>query len=213
MTKGRLITVEGGDGAGKTTHLDYLEDLLKEAGIDYVRTREPGGTAIGEKIRDLILKSDDSELSDQTELLLIFATRMEHIHSVINPALRVGKWVLCDRFTDATYAYQGGGRGIDLEKIARLEEWVQEGLTPDLTMLLDLPVEMGFSRTLASGGGTDRFEKQTRDFKEAVRAMYLTLASNHPIRIKVIDSNQSIKQVQRALRHEFLEFLLRVNNR
>lgn len=200
QTEAKFITVEGADGSGKTTHIDFIERWLIEHGAQVVRTREPGGTALGEMLREILLVRDDSAtsrvaISDRAELMLIFAARTQHIDEVIAPALESGKCVLCDRFTDATYAYQGGGRGIDLRAIEVLEEWVQGALQPDLTLLLDVPVEVGLARTRKRGGGQDRFERQALEFKQAVRRVYLQRAEQYKQRIKLIDSNQTIEQV------------------
>jgi dTMP kinase len=207
MTKGIFITVEGPDGAGKSTHLGHLEDKLASAGFDVVVTREPGGTGLGEKLRKLLLQGSAVEISDNSELLLMFAARMQHIEEVIRPALIDRKCVLCDRFTDATFAYQGGGRGIDAARIEDLQNWVQQGLDPDLTFLLDVPVPIGLSRVRSRGAGNDRFEQQALEFKEAVRQSYLDRAVRYPQRIRVIDASQSIAEVQSRLDQELSRFL------
>ena len=207
MTKGIFITIEGPDGAGKSTHLGHLEDILAGAGFDVVVTREPGGTGLGEKLRKLLLQGSAVEISDNSELLLMFAARMQHIEEVIRPALIDGKCILCDRFTDATFAYQGGGRGIDAARIEDLQNWVQQGLDPDLTFLLDVPVPIGLSRVRSRGTGNDRFEQQALEFKEAVRQSYLDRAARYPQRIRVIDASQSIAEVQSRLDQELSRFL------
>lgn len=195
MTRGRFITIEGGDGAGKSTHIPYLQSIVERAGHKALLTREPGGTALGEQLRHILLDSVSLEISDDTELLLMFSARMQHLQEVVLPNLDNGIWVICDRFTDATYAYQGGGRGIDENRIAELESWVQRGLQPDLTLLLDLPVELGFQRVQDRGAPDDRFEKQQYDFKNAVRNIYLCRANTSNGRMKVIDASQSLDQV------------------
>lgn len=195
MYKGKFITLEGGEGAGKSTQMDYVEASLKKAGKTVHVTREPGGTEISEAIRELLLDQRQTAMSDDTELLLMFAARAQHIAELIQPALEKGEWVLCDRFTDATYAYQGGGRGIAMERIAMLEEWVQGNLRPDLTLLLDLPVELGLSRA-GERGELDRFEREKLDFFERVREAYLDLAARHPERYRVVDASQAIPQVK-----------------
>ena len=193
---GAFITVEGADGAGKTTHLDFIQRWLTARGAAVVRTREPGGTALGELLRKILLDNDDAvPISDRAELLLIFAARTQHLDEVIVPALTAGKWVLCDRFTDATYAYQGGGRGIDDAAIAALERWAQGTLQPDLTVVLDVPVEVGEARTRRRGEARDRFERQAREFKQAVRRVYRERAAKFKHRIKMINADQSVEQV------------------
>ena len=194
--KGAFITVEGADGAGKTTHLDFIQRWLTERGASVVRTREPGGTALGELLREILLDSDGAvPISDRAELMLIFAARTQHLDEVIVPALTAGKWVLCDRFTDATFAYQGGGRGIDDAAIAALERWAQGNLQPDLTVVLDVPVEVGEARTRRRGDARDRFEQQAREFKQAVRRVYRERAAEFTHRIKMINADQTVEQV------------------
>lgn len=198
MLRGKFITVEGQDGAGKSTNLAVIENELLANGIELVVTREPGGTPFGEKVRDLILMSNDDQFGDMAELLLIFAARAQHIEDVIEPALAAGKWVLCDRFTDATFAYQGGGRGINTRKIAQLETLVQGSLQADLTVLLDLPIEIGENRA-GQRSEPDRFEQQKLDFKANVRQVYLARAQQHPARFRVVDSNASIESVKQTI--------------
>jgi len=199
MTKGRFITLEGGEGVGKTTNLIFLEQLLTAQGIGVVKTREPGGTLLAEKIRQLLLETHDEAVDPMAELLMMFAARAQHIRHVIKPALARGDWVLCDRFTDATYAYQGGGRGMAMDKIAWLEGAVQGDLKPDLTLLLDAPVQIGMVR--AKGRGElDRFEQERCDFFEKVRQTYLNLAQQQPERFAVIDASQPLDEVQRAIK-------------
>ncbi|MDD1627064.1 MAG: dTMP kinase [Methylococcaceae bacterium] len=198
MTRGKFITLEGGEGVGKTTNLAFIKDYLQQHNISVVVTREPGGTALAEKIRYLLLDKDSEVISEHAELLLIFAARAQHIKHVIEPALAQGKWVLCDRFTDATYAYQGGGRNMRISTIEWLENLVQGNLKPDLTVLLDAPVEIGIERARVRGA-FDRFESEKISFFEHVRRAYLLQAELHPERIKLIQANQPLADVQRAL--------------
>lgn len=196
MTKrGRFITVEGQDGSGKSTNLAVISETLRSARIEFVQTREPGGTPLGEALRAIILEGKGLQICDAAELLMIFAARAQHIQQVIEPALAAGKWVLCDRFTDATYAYQGGGRGIAFDAIAQLEQWVQKDLRPDLTILFDTPVSVATAR--ADGrGSADRFESEVDAFKQKVRSQYLELASKHPQRFVTINSDQELELVK-----------------
>ena len=198
MTRGKFITLEGGEGVGKTTNLNFIKDYLKQHAISVVVTREPGGTVLAEKIRHLLLDKDSEAISEHAELLMIFAARAQHIKHVIEPALAKGAWVLCDRFTDATYAYQGGGRNMRVSTIEWLENLVQGNLIPDLTVLLDAPVEIGIERA-RERGAFDRFESEKISFFEQVRRAYLLQAELHPERIKLIKANQSLADVQRAL--------------
>lgn len=194
--RGKFITLEGIDGAGKSTHHAWLVDYLKRHGREVVATREPGGTELGEKLRSLLLAEP---MHLETEALLMFAARREHLEKLIYPALETGKWVVSDRFTDASYAYQGGGRGLALEKIKALEEWVQNGFKPDLTLVFDLPTEVACERLAKTGNAPDRFEQETREFFERVRNTYLQRANAEPSRIKVIDSRLSIPEIQKLL--------------
>ncbi|TBU79307.1 dTMP kinase [Pseudomonas daroniae] len=195
---GLFITLEGPEGAGKSTNREYLAARLREQGIDVLLTREPGGTPLAERVRELLLAPSEEPMASDTELLLVFAARAQHLAQVIVPALQRGAVVLCDRFTDATYAYQGGGRGLDVERIALLEHFVQGTLRPDLTLVFDLPVEVGLSRA-AARGRLDRFEQEGRDFFEAVRATYLQRANAEPARYRILDAAQSLEAVQRDL--------------
>ena len=192
---GLFITLEGPEGAGKSTNREYLAERLREQGIDVLLTREPGGTPLAERIRELLLDPSDESMAADTELLLVFAARAQHLQQVIRPALARGCVVLCDRFTDATYAYQGGGRGLSVERIAQLEQFVQGELHPDLTLIFDLPVEIGLARA-AARGRLDRFEQEGRGFFEAVREAYLQRAAQAPQRYRVLDAGQSLAQVQ-----------------
>lgn len=206
QTRGRFITVEGGEGAGKSSNLAYVQSLLEAAGKQVLFTREPGGTPLGESIRELLLGHQHTGMADETELLLMFAARAEHLHRKILPALKAGTWVLCDRFTDASYAYQGAGRGISRERIAVLENYVQGTLRPDLTLLLDLPVETGLERA-GKRSEPDRFEKEALDFFQQVRQGYLTIAENEPERVKVIDASPALEQVQAQIAEVMQTFL------
>ncbi len=203
---GFFITVEGSEGAGKSTNVSFIESLLRNAGKDVLLTREPGGTALGEQVRELLLGSRHDGMADDTELLLVFAARAEHLAKVIRPALAAGKWVLCDRFTDATYAYQGGGRGIANERVAQLEEWVQGPLRPHLTLLLDVPVDVGMIRA-GKRSKPDRFERQQLDFFERVRGTYLARASMCPERYRIVDASKSLARVQIQIKKALNEFL------
>jgi len=194
MTVGRFITLEGIEGVGKSTQAQRLADGLEAAGHTVVRTREPGGTEVGDRIRAVLLDPNGQAPVDDTELLLMFAARAEHVARVIRPALAAGQWIVCDRFTDATYAYQGGGRNIDPARIAVLEYWVQQGLVPDRTLLLDLPVEEGLGRARGAGDG-DRFERERRTFFERVRKTYLERAVAEPERFRVIDASGDVETV------------------
>ncbi len=196
--KGMFITVEGSEGAGKSTNLGFIQERLQAAGKELVMTREPGGTDLGEEIRKLLLGHKHDGMSDDCELLLMFAARAEHLNRVIKPALEKGKWVVCDRFTDATYAYQGGGRGIPMQRIEALENWVQGELRPDLTLFLDVPVDIGMKRA-GERSAPDRFERQQIDFFERVRACYLERARSDTVRYRIIDAGQSLDDVQRDI--------------
>ena len=191
--RGKFITLEGIDGAGKSTHLSYLTELVRGLGHSVVQTREPGGTPLGEKIRALVL---NEPMHAETETLLMFAARREHIATIIEPALARGDWVISDRFTDASFAYQGGGRGVSESKIGLLEEWVQAKLSPDLTLLFDLDTAAAKERQSKAGLIPDRFEQQKRDFFDTVRAKYLSRAQQFPARIRLIDSSKSISEIQ-----------------
>jgi dTMP kinase len=186
--------VEGIEGAGKSTCLDVLDRCIAARGLPLLRTREPGGTPVGERLRDLLLDHRSDGIGDDTELLLMFAARAEHLRSVIEPALAAGQWVVCDRFTDASYAYQGYGRGIDLARIGQLEDWVQGTRRPDLTLLLDLPVATGLARAGARSS-PDRFERETLAFFERVRTGYLALAARHPSRFRIVDASRELSIV------------------
>lgn len=192
---GLFITLEGPEGAGKSTNRDYLAERLESAGCEVLLTREPGGTPLAERIRELLLEPSSEPMAADTELLLVFAARAQHLAQAIRPALAAGKVVLCDRFTDATYAYQGGGRGLSLERIALLENFVQGSLRPDLTLVFDLPVEIGLARA-AARGRLDRFEQEAQGFFEAVRQTYLARARLAPQRYRLLDAAQPLDAVQ-----------------
>ena len=184
----RFITFEGMDGAGKSTQIAHAANWLRTRGESVLLTREPGGTPLGESLRALLLHE---AMHPDTEALLMFAARREHLAQVIEPALARGEWVLCDRYTDASFAYQGGGRGLDAARLGVLEQWVQRGMQPGLTLLFDLPCEVAAQRLAASGGDPDRFEREQADFFNRVRAAYLERATAEAVRIRVIDASAS----------------------
>jgi len=196
--KGSFITVEGIEGVGKTTNIDFIHQQLLSAGKEVVLTREPGGTPLGEAVRGLLLDPAYTGMDSTCELQLMFAARAEHLAKVVWPALEQGQWVLCDRFTDATYAYQGGGRGIDSGVIAKLETLVQGDFRPDLTLLLDVPVEIGLARA-SERGAMDRFEQEKVSFFERVRRNYLEMAENDPGRYRVVDASLPLDEVQKQI--------------
>jgi len=196
---GKFITIEGIEGAGKSTQLAFIKDYLSQRGTELVVTREPGGTALGEQIRSLLLSPSDNVMAVDTELLLMFAARAEHVAQVIKPALAAGQWVLSDRFTDATFAYQGGGRGIAQQRIQQLADWTLGELKPDVTFLFDLPVELGQQRVISRNEAKDRFEQEKVDFFQKIRDCYLQRAQHEPERMKVIDSSRSIEEIQQQL--------------
>lgn len=204
MRRGLFITLEGGEGVGKSTQLSVVRDFLQERHLEVVATREPGGTPRAERLRTLLLERSDEAMPQSCELLLMFAARATHLHNVILPALQRGAWVVCDRFTDATYAYQGHGRGVAQEHIRALETLVQEGLNPDLTLLFDAPVEVALARARARNQGRgdldDRFEREQRDFFERVRSGYLSRAAAAPERFVVIDATPELSTVTRSVR-------------
>jgi dTMP kinase len=204
--RGRFITLEGVEGAGKSSAMDVLRETIESAGHVVVTTREPGGTSLGEDLRALLLGHKHDGMCDDAELLLMFAARAEHLHRVIEPALAAGRWVLCDRFTDATYAYQGGGRGLSRARIAQLEQWVQGERRPDLTLLLDLPVQQGLARA-GQRSAPDRFESEQAVFFDRVRAAYLAIAAAEPQRVRTVDASQDLPQVGAAIRAVMEDFL------
>ncbi|MEZ5494947.1 MAG: dTMP kinase [Pseudomonadales bacterium] len=193
--QGKFITIEGSEGVGKSTNIACVESFLQSQAIPYLKTREPGGTPLAEEIRILLLEPRDEKVCEKTELLLMFAARAQHLQQVILPALQRGEWVICDRFTDATYAYQGGGRKLSLGTIATLETVVQGDLQPDLTLLLDVDVSTGLAR-LGNRDQIDRFEREQQDFFEAVRAMYHQRVKQFPERFRIIDAGQPLDVVQ-----------------
>ncbi len=201
----KFITLEGIEGVGKTSNLQYILALLEAQGAHCVLTREPGGTPVGEALRGLLLSHAQEAMSADTELLMMFAARAEHLHKVIRPALAAGKWVLCDRFTEATYAYQGGGRRLSVEKIAQLEQWVQGDLRPDLTLILDAPVAIGRARA-GLRSAPDRIETEKDDFFQRVRQAYSNLAQQHPQRICQIDAAVDLSQVQAQIRQALISY-------
>ncbi|NCF76422.1 MAG: dTMP kinase [Proteobacteria bacterium] len=203
---GRFITLEGSEGAGKSTNVDTVCETLTEAGIDFVRTREPGGTPMAEALRDAMLHKWDESVDGITELLLVFAARAQHLSHVIRPALAAGRWVVCDRFTDATFAYQGYGRRLDLEKLAALESWIQGELQPDITLYLDVAPDVAEQRIAARE--KDRMEVERRDFFVRVRQGYLDRASEHE-RFEIIDAGNPLQEVQAEVRLKTSEFIRR----
>jgi dTMP kinase len=196
--KGKFITFEGIDGAGKSSHVEWLAEWLREKGQIVHVTREPGGTELGEKLRELLLHAP---MHLETETLLMFAARREHLARLIEPALNRGEWVVCDRFSDATYAYQGGGRGLDRAKLQQLEHWVHGSLQPDLTLLFDLPLDVARERIALASRVLDRFEQERADFHERVRQAYLERAHSAPMRIRVINAQLSIEEIRKELQH------------
>ena len=205
---GRFVTVEGGEGAGKTTQIAFMRAYLERRGCRVVATREPGGTPLGEEIRALLLGHRHGGMTPAAETLLMFAARAEHLEYVVRPALAAGCWVLCDRFTDATYAYQGGGRGLSLERIAVLEAWVQGALRPDLTLLLDVSVAVGLERA-GKRGKADRFEREAVEFFERVRAVYLERASHDSDRCRIVDASRPVETVRADVETVLAEWLER----
>ena len=198
MKHGMLVTLEGIEGVGKSTHLAFIAKTLEKKGFRTLVTREPGGTALGEAVREILLHGDGLKILPEAELLLMFTARSQHIAEIILPALEQGSVVICDRFTDASYAYQGGGRGIPEKSISILKKWVQKDLSPDLTLLFDATVETGLKRA-ESRGGADRFESENINFFNRVRQCYLDKATREPGRIKVIDAEQDIPSVEKQI--------------
>ncbi|MFA7400222.1 MAG: dTMP kinase [Sideroxydans sp.] len=195
MSKAKFITFEGVDGAGKSTGLDWFADALRQRGIDLLVTREPGGTPLGEQLREILL---NQPMHVETEAMLMFAARREHVEKVIRPALQRGTWVISDRFSDASFAYQGGGRGVPLAKLEQLEQWVHADLQPDLTLLFDIPIEVARQR-LSNNVSLDRFEQEKGEFFERVRQAYLARAAKSPQRIAVIHAEKTLNEVQQEL--------------
>lgn len=195
MSKAKFITFEGVDGAGKSTHLDWFSNVLRQRGIDLIVTREPGGTPLGERLREILL---NEPMHAETEALLMFAARREHVEQVIRPALQRGTWVISDRFSDASFAYQGGGRGVALAKLEQLENWVHGDLQPDLTLLFDIPIEVARQR-LANNVSLDRFEQEQGSFFEKVRQAYLARCQKTPSRFALIHAEKTREEVQKSL--------------
>ena len=204
--RGRFITVEGGEGAGKSSCLGVVAKVLQAAGVEVVTTREPGGTRLGERVRAILLDAAEVAMVPETELLLMFAARAQHLRELIEPALERGQWVLCDRFTDASYAYQGGGRGIPVARIDSLESWIQGQLRPDLTLLLDVPAREGLARA-TRGRRADRFEREQAAFYERVRAAYLQRAKAEPQRVRIVDAGQPLPAVRAAIGEIVRQFI------
>jgi dTMP kinase len=198
MARGKFITVEGVEGVGKSTNVDFLAAAIKAQGFDVICTREPGGTPMAERIRQMLLEHGEEPLPDIAELLLFFAARSLHISNTIRPALDAGKWVICDRFTDASRAYQGSGRGLDMQRINLLADWVQEDLQADMTLLLDAPAEIGMQRA-EQRGATDRLESEQISFYKRIRAGYLALAEANPERFVVVDAARPLQDVQASI--------------
>lgn len=206
MQEALFITLEGVEGAGKSSLMDFISELFTNAGNQVIQTREPGGTKTGEQIREILLDSNNIGLESNTELLLMFAARMQHLDEVIKPALASGQIIICDRFTDASYAYQGGGRGIEESRIQALEDWVQQGLKPDLTLLFDLDVEVGLRRA-GKRSQADRFEQEDILFFERIRSCYLERANKEPTRFQIIDSGESMDNVKQQIQKVLQDYL------
>ena len=204
---GKFITIEGTEGVGKTTNIEFIQTWLNQQQVDFVTTREPGGTPLAEQIRELLLTPRDEKVCNSAELLLMFAGRAQHLDQVIVPAIQSGRCVVCDRFTDATYAYQGFGRGMDSALISHLERLVQADLRPDLTLILDIPVEIGLQRA-SQRSAPDRFEREQTEFFERVRQGYLSIAANEPERCVVIDASQPLEDVQRDITTALKSFFM-----
>jgi len=204
---GKFISIEGIEGAGKSTQISFIQTFLQQHGKTVVNTREPGGTKLGEQIRALLLTPREEGMSHDAELLLMFAARAEHLATVIEPALKRGDWVLCDRFVDATFAYQGGGRGINQQRIEAISEWTLQGKATDLTLLFDLPVEVGQARVLKRQQDKDRFEQEKNDFFQSIRDCYLARAAAEPDRIRIIDASQDIENIQQQVSAVLLELV------
>lgn len=204
VKRGLFITVEGGEGVGKSTNIAFMQQVLESKGLDVIVTREPGGTPLAEEIREVLIKNREEKVVSETELLLMFAARAQHLYQKILPALEKGQWVISDRFTDATYAYQSGGRGVSSDKVALLENFVQGELRPDITFLFDAPIEVGMSRA-QKRGALDRFEEEEMSFFNRVRDNYLQRASKETGRFNIIDASQSLELVQADLKARLLE--------
>ncbi len=205
MSRGKFITIEGTEGVGKSTNIAFITQWLADKGIEILHTREPGGTPFAEEIRELLLSKREEIVDSRTELLLMFAARCQHLAQKIEPALKKGQWVLSDRFTDASFAYQGSGRELGFERLAELENWSLQGFKPDLTIMLDLPIEIGLERA-EKRGEKDRFESEQIEFFHRVRNGYLAIAEAEPERMKVIDASGTIEQVQRQIEKALINF-------
>ena len=208
---GKFITIEGTEGAGKSTNLSSIEKVLNDFDISYIVTREPGGTAVGEELRSVLLKNESINISGQTELLLMFASRMQHINDLIKPALKLNKWVICDRFTDASYAYQGYGRQLNLSFISSLENLVHPDVQPDLTLILDVPVNIAMGR-VHNRGNLDRFEQEDVAFFNRVRAGYKEIAKNNIDRCREIDASKNLAEVQAEVMQIIRDFCKKQSN-
>ena len=209
--RGRFITIEGTEGVGKTTNIEYIKQWLDTNHISFVSTREPGGTPLAEEIRELLLANREEKVCSKAELLMMFAGRAQHIDQVIEPQVAGGNWVLCDRFTDATYAYQGAGREMGNELIASLETMVHASMRPDLTLVLDVPVELGLERA-GKRSEPDRFELEKTDFFNRVRNAYLSMAQQNPQRYKIIDASKTLEFVQQQIAYTLNNFLTTDHN-
>jgi dTMP kinase len=209
--RGKFITIEGTEGVGKTTNIAFIKQWLDDNGISFINTREPGGTPLAEEIRQVLLSNRDEKVCSKAELLMMFAGRAQHIDQVIEPQLAQGNWVLCDRFTDATYAYQGAGREMGDDLIQSLETMVQGDMRPDLTLVLDVPVELGLERA-GKRSEPDRFELEKTDFFNRVRQAYLSMATNNPQRYKIIDASQTLEHVQLQIADTLNSFLQKDHN-
>jgi dTMP kinase len=205
MKYGRFISIEGGDGAGKSTQLEVIADTLQQSDIEVVMTREPGGTPVGEQLRALLLEQGEHSIADETELLLMFAARAEHVNTLIKPALEQGKWVVSDRFSDASFAYQGAS-GVSLERIQALSDWVLQGFAPNLTLLFNLSIEQGLER-VDRRGAQDRFEQESLAYKRQVQDIYLQRAAAEPERIKLIDASRKITDVSAQVQEKVQAFI------
>jgi dTMP kinase len=198
MIQPKFISFEGIEGVGKSSNMAFFAECIREKGFECVCTREPGGTPLAEKVRSILLSDFEEKVMPKTEALLLYAGRLQHVESLIKPSLAEGKWVLCDRFFDASMAYQGGGRGIDLKQLKDLNQWVLGDFKPDMTILFDAPAEVGLERA-SKRSELDRFEKENIEFFNKIRNMYLTLAKAEPERFKIIDASLSLEEVQKAL--------------
>lgn len=202
---GKFITIEGTEGVGKSTNIAFIKAWFEAKNISLLHTREPGGTPFAEEIRELLLSQREEAVDAKSELLLMYAARAQHVSQKIKPALEQGQWVLCDRFSDASFAYQGAGRALGLDKLVALDQWVLEGFKPDLTILLDLPVEVGLSRA-QERGPIDRFEEEKVEFFEQVRNGYLQIAQQEPDRVKIVDARGSLEEVQQQIEQVLINF-------